>query len=347
MDTALTRFQATLKSISVAKVRGDRMFTYALLFPVAILLLLLDWNFQLFLFLGLAYTSAFLGFMIAIHLGAFARENDQQNLLNNPKWNAIVAEKGQLEQLNRQLTLELTLREESPRVYPTPSPDLQQLMASDELKDPLRTMQSFIQLLHDRHLLQLDQEGQDFLHYIGDSARRMEEMIDHLQVFSGISAPPQVCQYVDGNFLASDVLRFMGPRIREKRAIIQIDQLPALAVDPQQFGQLLQNLIDNALKFCTDSVPQLHLSAVEAEEHWTLRLQDNGIGIEAEFHEVIFDLFRRLHGVGTYSGTGIGLAICRRIVENHQGRIWVESAGNESGSTFCIELPKGIEAPLS
>ena len=347
MDTALSRFQTSLRSVRVAQLRGDRLLAYALLIPLALLLLLLDWNVQLFLFLGLAYASAFLGFMIAFHLGALVRQSDQRAYVDHPAWAALEQEKEQLEQLNRQLTLELTMREENKQPASAPKGDLQRLMASHELRDPLRTMQGFIRLLQDRHLARLDREGQDFLHYISDNARRMEDMIDHLQVFSGISGPTRVREGVDGNFLVADVLRFMGPRIRETRAIVRIDELPRLAVDPQQAGQLLQNLIDNALKFCEADIPQLHLSAEETPRHWTLRLRDNGIGIAPEFHEVVFDLFRRLHGVGTYAGTGIGLAIGKRIVDNHGGRLWVESAGPGWGSTFCIALPKPGEAHLS
>ncbi len=337
MDTAMSRFSATLKSVSLAAVSGDRIFTYALLFPCVILLLLLDWNYQLFIFLGLAYASALLGFMIARMLGAFAQKVAAERQIS-PELQKSLAEQAALRQTNRQLTMELAMKRAQPTAAISSMQQVQAMIASHELKEPLRTMQSFIQLLHDRHLKQLDREGQDFLHFISDGAQRMQDMIDHVQTCSGVSQTVNVTPQMDLNFVAADVLRFMGTRLREAKAIVQIDELPCLGVDPQQFGQLLQNLIENGLKYNQSAVPKIYLSCEQKSDYWLFRLVDNGIGIEAPFQKDVFDLFRRLHGVGTYSGSGIGLAVCKKIVDNHGGKIWIESAGEAQGTTVCFSL---------
>jgi light-regulated signal transduction histidine kinase (bacteriophytochrome) len=126
--------------------------------------------------------------------------------------------------------------------------------------------------------------------------------------------------------------------IEESKALVSHDPLPQVVGDTTQLTQVFQNLIGNAIKFCTQDVPQVHVSAQQSEKEWLISVKDNGIGISPQFHRRIFEIFQRLHGRSEYSGTGLGLALCQRIIERHGGRIWVESEPGQ-GSTFYFTLP--------
>jgi len=293
----------------------------------------------LFIFLMLAYSSGLMGFFAAKSMGVLAAQELKDIELSQKKRMLAEVERTELQQTIRQLALELSLQKEKKESYLGSSDQIQALMASHELKEPLRTIRSYIQLLGDRHLRSLNEEGQDFLHFVGDAADRMQEMIEDVLAFTKVSDLSEAAVKSDINFVVGDTLRLLGAKVRKTKAIIEVSQMPPISVDKRQFSHLLQNLIDNALKYCQAEIPRVHISGKQEGHVFLLKVSDNGIGIEKAYQHVVFDLFRRLHGVGEYAGSGIGLAICKKIVENHQGSIWVESEGKDTGATFCVALP--------
>jgi light-regulated signal transduction histidine kinase (bacteriophytochrome) len=211
-------------------------------------------------------------------------------------------------------------------------------VASHDLQEPLRMMASFVQLLARRYQGQLDADADDFIAYIVDGATRMQRLINDLLAYSRVGrwgrgfAPIECTAIVR---MACDNLR---AAIEEGDAIVLIGPLPVVMADETQLVQLFQNLIGNAIKFRGDKPVQVSIGAERRGQDWLLWVRDNGIGIEPQFAERIFLIFQRLHSRDQYSGTGIGLAIAKKIVERHGGRIWVESQRGE-GSTFYFTLP--------
>lgn len=341
MESTVSFFQATLKSISLAAVRGDRIFMIALFIPFVFLLLFLSADLRLFIFLFLAYSSALMGFMVARSLGLLAQKDLESRELALQQSMLAQEERLELQQTIRQLTLELTQVKERRQEGQMEGQQIHHLMTSHELKEPLRTIRSYIRLLGDRHLRSLNGEGQDFLHYISNAADRMQEMIEDVYAFSSICEGNLRAEPTSLNTVVADTLRMLGGQIRHSRAIIEVDHLLAIQVDKRQFAHLLQNLIENAIKYCDAPIPRIHIKGQQKHGNYLLQVSDNGIGIPSGYHQAIFDLFRRLHGVGEYSGSGIGLAICKKIAENHGGNIWVESEGTGKGASFYISIPNG------
>lgn len=211
-------------------------------------------------------------------------------------------------------------------------------VASHDLQEPLRMVSSFAQLLEKRYQGQLDDDADDFIGYIVEGAQRMKDLIDDLLIFSRLQTVSREFQRADLNKVLGDVLLTIKPFIVAENAHITYDNLPAVECDPSQMRQLFQNLISNAIKF-HESSPEIHLSAEESGNEWLFGVTDHGIGIHPNHQGKIFDVFKRLHTREEYSGTGIGLSICQRIVEIHGGHIWVESELGK-GSTFYFTLPK-------
>ena len=211
-------------------------------------------------------------------------------------------------------------------------------VASHDLQEPLRMMASFVQLLARRYQGQLDADADDFIAYIVDGATRMQRLINDLLAYSRVGrwgrgfAPIECTAIVR---MACDNLR---AAIEEGDAVVLVGPLPVVMADETQLVQLFQNLIGNAIKFRRDKPVQVSIGAACRGQDWLLWVRDNGIGIEPQFAERIFLIFQRLHSRDQYSGTGIGLAIAKKIVERHGGRIWVESQRGE-GSTFYFTLP--------
>jgi light-regulated signal transduction histidine kinase (bacteriophytochrome) len=198
---------------------------------------------------------------------------------------------------------------------------------------------SYLQLLERRYREMLDQDAREFIGFAVDGASRMQGLIDDLLAYSRVGRVEQGMREVDMGAVTEEVLRDLGTQIEEKRASVQVGPLPMLWAEPLQQRQLLQNLISNALKFSRPDVPpRIQVSAERNETEWVMSVADNGIGIEPQHRERIFNMFQRLHGRGEYPGTGIGLAICKKIVERHGGRIWVEPAG-DGGSVLRFSLP--------
>jgi len=211
-------------------------------------------------------------------------------------------------------------------------------VASHDLQEPLRMISSFTQLLSMRYKDKLDQEAQEFINYAVDGASRMQTLINDLLEYSRIGTRGKDLVITDMQNILGHTINNLGIKIKEKNALITNDDLPSIYADGGQMVQLLQNLIGNALKFC-DTSPRIHISAKEEEDHYLFTVKDNGIGIESQYFDRIFQIFQRLHSKDEYGGTGIGLAICRRIVERHGGKIWVESKPGE-GTMFKFTIMK-------
>jgi hypothetical protein len=218
--------------------------------------------------------------------------------------------------------------------------DLEQFayVASHDLHEPLRVVTSYLQLLERRLGTGLDDDARLFMGTAIEGARRMRLLIQDLLAYSrvGTRGRPMIATSLD------DVLRValsnLEVAISQSRAVVTHEPLPHVIGDSIQLVQLFQNLIGNAIKFCSQSEPKVHISAHREGHHLQINVADNGIGIDAKSFSRIFMIFQRLHTREEYEGTGIGLAVCKRIIERHSGRIWVESQLGE-GSTFCFTLP--------
>ena len=211
-------------------------------------------------------------------------------------------------------------------------------VASHDLQEPLRMVSSYGELLTRRHLADLKPEAQEFVAYMVDGGQRAQALIRDLLSLARLDSQSMPWAPVSLQQTLSDVLRPLQLKIQQTGAQISHDPLPTVVGDSAQLGQLLANLVGNALKFCGQAAPQVHVAAVREGSGWRISVRDNGIGIEPRHFERIFQMFQRLHLRADYEGTGIGLAICRKVVERHGGQMGVASAPGQ-GSTFFFTLP--------
>ena len=211
-------------------------------------------------------------------------------------------------------------------------------VASHDLQEPLRMVASFAQLLTKRYHGQLDSDADEFIDYIVDGATRMQSLINGLLKFSRVGTQGKEFTPTDVNVVVEEVIRNLQISIQETGAKITYGELPKITADTSQLIQLFQNLVANAIKFHSDASPQIRIEAYHRDRQWVFSIHDNGIGIEEEYLDRIFQIFQRLHRREQYDGTGIGLAICKRIAERHGGRIWVDSVPN-LGSSFHFSIP--------
>ena len=218
--------------------------------------------------------------------------------------------------------------------------ELQQFayVASHDLQEPLRMVASFTQLLAKRYSDKLDDDARDFIRYAVDGAVRMQTLIADLLNYSRVGTQGKPLVPTDSEALLKRVLDSLKISIEESGAVFVRDKLPMVMADPQQLGQLFQNLITNALKFHGQDAPQIQILTERIGKEWKFSVRDNGIGISQEHADRIFIIFQRLHTKTEYPGTGIGLAICKKIVERHGGRIWIEPSPG-GGTTFCFTIP--------
>jgi PAS domain S-box-containing protein len=212
-------------------------------------------------------------------------------------------------------------------------------VASHDLREPLRMVVSYSQLLEKNYKGRLDADADEFIHYIVEGGTRMDALVSDLLEFSRVGSRGKPFERTDMNGVVEKTLLGLSVAIRESRAKIEVGHLPEVRVDRIQMMHLFQNLIENAIKFRGKDDPEIRIDAVMGDGVWIFSVKDSGIGIDPEFHDKIFDLFQRLHTREDYSGTGIGLAICKRIVERHGGRIWVESEEGK-GSAFNFTIPR-------
>jgi PAS domain S-box-containing protein len=215
-------------------------------------------------------------------------------------------------------------------------------IASHDLREPLRTISSYTQLLSRRYKGQLDDDADEFISYAVDGANRMEQLIDDLLEYSRVGTRGKPFEQADTKEVLRRVLKILHASIDESQAKISFNGMPTVIADTMQLGQLFQNLVGNAIKFRSDRPLEIQIESEREGEEWHFVFSDNGIGIEAKYFDRIFQIFQRLHSRDKYPGTGIGLALCKRIVDRHGGRIWVESEAGV-GSSFHFTLPeKGI-----
>jgi PAS domain S-box-containing protein len=210
-------------------------------------------------------------------------------------------------------------------------------IASHDLQEPLRMVASYTQLLQRRYQGRLDADADEFIGYAVDGATRMQRLINELLVYSRVGSQGSAFVETDLESVLADVLRVLTISIAESGAEVTHDPMPTVVCDPTQIGQVFQNLIVNAIKFRSEDPPRIHVGAESSGDEWVFTVKDNGLGIEPEYFDRIFVIFQRLQSRADYPGTGMGLAICKRIIERHGGRTWVES-GEGIGSTFYFTL---------
>jgi signal transduction histidine kinase/NO-binding membrane sensor protein with MHYT domain len=222
--------------------------------------------------------------------------------------------------------------------------DLEQFayVASHDLQEPLRMVASYTQLLARRYRGKLDADADDFIGFAVDGATRMQALIQDLLSFSRVTTKGRSLQFIDAKAACDSACVNLQRSIEKSAAVVSVAPLPSVLADAGQLTQLFQNLIGNAIKYRNDREPKIHVAAKPTGATWTFSVQDNGIGIDPQYWDRIFQMFQRLHTREEYSGTGIGLAICRKIVERHGGRIWVESQLGQ-GSTFLFTIPQTEE----
>lgn len=210
-------------------------------------------------------------------------------------------------------------------------------IASHDLQEPLRMVASYTQLLGRRYKGRLDADADEFIEYAVDGATRMQRLIQDLLMYSRVGTKGKELKATSSRAAFDEALGNLRRVIEEQGAIVTHDELPSVLADEMQLVQLFQNLVGNAIKYQASAVPTVHVSAARHDAKWVFSVRDNGLGIEAQYFERIFGMFQRLHKRDEFAGTGIGLAVCKKIVERHGGTISVESTPGQ-GSTFRFAL---------
>jgi signal transduction histidine kinase len=259
-----------------------------------------------------------------------------------------VAERtAELQQTNAQLQAEIAERQRAQEELAQANAELRRsnqeleqfaYVASHDLQEPLRKVTNYTELLAKRYAGDIDARADKYIAYIVDGTTRMQGLIKDLLTYSRVTREVDVVP-TDVTAVLRETLSTLEMVIRDTQAQITSDTLPTIQANPLQIGQLLQNLIGNALKFRSTAPPRVHVAAELEAYTWRFSVQDNGIGIDPQYAERIFGVFQRLHTRAEYPGTGIGLAICQKIVERHGGRIWVESVPGQ-GTTFYFTIPR-------
>ncbi len=219
-------------------------------------------------------------------------------------------------------------------------------VTSHDLQEPLRMIASYTQLLADRYQGQLDEKAQKYIAYAVDGAVRMQQYVNDLLTYSRVTANAKPVALLDANVALEEALRNLVVVIEKNAASVTHDALPTVYFDASQLVQLFQNLVGNALKFRGKEAPRVHVFVRDGGSEWVFSVKDNGIGIERQYAERIFVIFQRLHTRQEYPGTGIGLAVCKRIVEHHGGKIWFESRPDH-GTAFIFTVPKQAKGAAS
>lgn len=267
------------------------------------------------------------------------RRKDGSDLWTIIKTAAIFDEGGQFTEAV-DLVTEIKTREQLEEQLARIAEDFQRFAyaASHDLQEPVRMVGSYVQLLACRYKGKLDSDADEFIHFAMDGAERLQAMIMGLLDFSRVQSRGKPAESTSCEATFEQAMRDMRAAIEESGAVVTHDPLPTISYDDVQLSRLFQNLIDNAIKFRRDEPPHVHISAEQQGGQWVFSVQDNGMGIAQEQSTRIFNIFDRLHSREEYPGIGMGLAVCKRIVERHGGRIWVESESGR-GSTFYFTVP--------
>ena len=264
------------------------------------------------------------------------------NLIDDPNVQGVVVnardvtERLEMEQSLRELADELERSNEELERFA--------LVASHDLQEPLLSIAGFAQLLQRRHCGRLDPEAHEFVGYVIDEAARMQCLVNHLLTHSRIGRGDLEIENLDTNALVEEVESSLSRTIADAGAEVTVRRLPSVQADRRQLGQVFQNLLSNALRFCDRDRPRVEISAAWSDGAWVFSVADNGIGVEASKSECIFETFERAQPRRGHDGTGTGLAICKRVLELHGGRIWVEPRPG-GGSVFSFTLPIRETAP--
>jgi two-component system sensor histidine kinase/response regulator len=260
---------------------------------------------------------------------------------------SMQAMRRQLVAQNRQLQEEIAVRKTAEAVLALRSQELARsnaeleqmaYVASHDLQEPLRMVASYLQLLVQRYGGRLDGDAHEFIGFAVDGAKRMQALIDDLLTYSRVATKARPLRPTDCGAVLDTVRHSLRMALQESGGSIEYGPMPVVEGDGAQLTQLFQNLLANAIKFRGPQPPEIRVRAAAVADGWQFSVQDNGIGIAPEYFERIFVMFQRLHRRSEYEGTGIGLAICKKIVERHGGRLWVESAPGQ-GTTFSFTLP--------
>jgi signal transduction histidine kinase len=253
----------------------------------------------------------------------------------------------ELEERNEALQREIRERQRAEQVLAERSRELARsnaelermaYIASHDLQEPLRMVASYVQLLERRYMGQLDADAHEFIAFAVDGARRMQALIDDLLTISRVDTKARPLQQLELGEALAAALRSLRITMEERQAQVEAGELPVVLGDTAQLTQVFQNLLSNAIKFCQADPPRVSVTAQREGALWRIHVRDNGIGVPPEYRERIFGMFQRLHGRREYAGTGIGLAICQKIVERHGGAIRVEDAeGGGSDFTFTLQ----------
>lgn len=212
-------------------------------------------------------------------------------------------------------------------------------VASHDLKEPLRKIRIYLQLLGQRYAEKLDASANQYIDYAVDAAERMQHLVNDLLTYARVGSRAKPPGVTDSAAVFDQILAQLEPAVRESGAVISRGSLPSVRADAAQLGQVFQNLLGNAMKFRREEAPpEIRVEAERNEENWLFSVRDNGIGIDPQYADRVFVIFERLHTRSEYPGTGMGLAICKKIIERHDGRIWLESEPGK-GSTFKFTLP--------
>jgi light-regulated signal transduction histidine kinase (bacteriophytochrome) len=253
----------------------------------------------------------------------------------------------ELETANARLQVEIAERKRAQEVLQETAQELERsnrdleqfaYVASHDLQEPLRAVGGYVRLLEHRFPDKLDAKAIEYIEGAAQGATRMERLITDLLAFARVGTQPSGFGVCDFNTLLGDAVGNLHTSIESAQATVHREPLPSLPADATQIVQLLQNLIANAIKFRREQLPEIRIGVRPEPGRWVFWVQDNGIGIDPQYFPRIFQIFQRLHTRKTYPGTGIGLAICKRIVERHGGAIWLESQPGQ-GSTFYFSIP--------
>lgn len=259
---------------------------------------------------------------------------------------SLIEKNAELQEINDKLSAEVLIRKQTEDVLLKTLRDLERsnkeleqfaYVASHDLQEPIRMVSTYSKLLEKQFKDNLDDKSSQYMYYLSDGAKRMYTLINDLLTFSRLSSKNDQFVPIDLNSVVVEIMRDLQVAIADHNAEVEFEHLPTINADPTQMKQLFQNLIQNAIKFKGKETPLILITSERIGDEWFFTVKDNGIGIAKEFHEKIFVIFQRLHEQGKYPGTGIGLSICKKIVERHGGRIWVESE-KDKGAKFCFTI---------